>query len=70
VTEGPSIGMIFAATQTTPWTELAGERPLLTPRQASELRGLFRNGHNVYYRITDPCGPTLLDRGWCLIEDT
>jgi ArsR family transcriptional regulator, lead/cadmium/zinc/bismuth-responsive transcriptional repressor len=97
-------------------------RPLLTPRQAAELRSLFkvlgndtrlrllhavaragelcvsdlaatigmrpqavsnqlqrlvdrrilgarRNGHNVYYRITDPCVPTLLDRGWCLAED-
>ncbi len=97
-------------------------RPLLTPRQAAELRGLFkvlandtrlrllhaiaragelcvtdlaatigmrpqavsnqlqrlvdrqivgarRNGHNVYYRITDPCVPTLLDRGWCLAEE-
>ncbi len=97
-------------------------RPLLTPKQASELRGLFkvladdtrlrllhavaragelcvgdlattirmrpqavsnqlqrladrgilgarRNGHNVYYRITDPCVPVLLDRCWCLVED-
>ncbi len=97
-------------------------RPLLTPRQAAELRSLFkvlanetrlrllhavaragelcvsdlaatigmrpqavsnqlqrlvdrgilgarRNGQNVYYRITDPCVPTLLDRGWCLAED-
>jgi DNA-binding transcriptional ArsR family regulator len=97
-------------------------RPLLTPSQAAELRGLFkvlandtrlrllhaftragelcvsdlaakigmrpqavsnqlqrlvdrgilgarRNGHNVYYRITDPCVTTLLDQGWCLAED-
>ncbi len=33
------------------------------------ILGARRNGHNVYYRITDRCVPALLDRGWCLVED-
>lgn len=27
-----------------------------------------RNGHNIYYRIVDPCVQVLLERGLCLIE--
>jgi DNA-binding transcriptional ArsR family regulator len=29
-----------------------------------------RDGANVYYRVVDPCVPALLDRGFCLAEDT
>lgn len=28
-----------------------------------------RDGNRVFYRITDPCLPHLLDRGWCLLEE-
>ncbi|MHC4080210.1 MAG: ArsR/SmtB family transcription factor [Planctomycetota bacterium] len=28
-----------------------------------------RDGLQVFYRITDPCVPELLDRGLCLLED-
>ncbi len=51
-----------------------GMRPQAVSNQLQRLvdRGILgarRNGHNVYYRIIDPCVPTLLDRGWCLAED-
>ncbi|HBP89240.1 MAG TPA: transcriptional regulator [Nitrospiraceae bacterium] len=29
-----------------------------------------REGNHIYYRIVDPCVPTLLHRGICLVEDT
>lgn len=29
-----------------------------------------RQGNNVFYRIADPCVPSLLDLGMCLIEET
>jgi ArsR family transcriptional regulator, lead/cadmium/zinc/bismuth-responsive transcriptional repressor len=29
-----------------------------------------REGNHVFYRIVDPCVPTLLFRGICLVEDT
>jgi DNA-binding transcriptional ArsR family regulator len=29
-----------------------------------------RQGNNVFYRIADPCVPSLLDLGICLIEET
>jgi DNA-binding transcriptional ArsR family regulator len=29
-----------------------------------------RQGTNVFYRIADPCVPSLLDLGMCLIEET
>jgi DNA-binding transcriptional ArsR family regulator len=35
-------------------------------RQIVESR---RDGLQVFYRITDPCVPELLDRGLCLLED-
>jgi DNA-binding transcriptional ArsR family regulator len=28
-----------------------------------------RDGKSIYYRIVDPCVPSLLDRGLCLMED-
>jgi len=28
-----------------------------------------RNGNNIHYRIVDPCVPSLLDQGLCLLED-
>lgn len=29
-----------------------------------------REGNHIFYRIVDPCVPTLLHRGICLVEDT
>jgi DNA-binding transcriptional ArsR family regulator len=29
-----------------------------------------RQGNNIFYRIADPCVPSLLDLGICLIEET
>jgi DNA-binding transcriptional ArsR family regulator len=29
-----------------------------------------RAGTRIYYRIADPCVPSLLDLGWCLVEET
>jgi len=29
-----------------------------------------RDGTSVLYRLDDPCIATLLDRGWCLSEDS
>jgi DNA-binding transcriptional ArsR family regulator len=29
-----------------------------------------RDGTRIFYRIADPCVPSLLDLGWCLIEET
>jgi DNA-binding transcriptional ArsR family regulator len=29
-----------------------------------------REGSSVLYRLDDPCITTLLDRGWCLAEDS
>jgi DNA-binding transcriptional ArsR family regulator len=29
-----------------------------------------RDGTSVLYRLDDPCIATLLDRGWCLAEDS
>lgn len=29
-----------------------------------------REGNHIYYRIVDPCVPTLLHRGICLVEET
>lgn len=28
-----------------------------------------RDGKRIVYRVVDPCVTTLLDRGWCLMED-
>jgi len=29
-----------------------------------------RDGTRIFYRIADPCVPSLLDLAWCLIEET
>ena len=29
-----------------------------------------RDGNSVFYRLDDPCIGTLLDRGWCLAEES
>lgn len=29
-----------------------------------------RDGNHIFYRIVDPCVPTLLHRGICLVEET
>lgn len=29
-----------------------------------------RDGTRIFYRIADPCVPSLLDLGWCLVEET
>ena len=29
-----------------------------------------RDGTRIFYRIADPCVPSLLDLGWCLLEET
>lgn len=29
-----------------------------------------REGTRIFYRIADPCVPSLLDLGWCLVEET
>jgi DNA-binding transcriptional ArsR family regulator len=58
-------------------TELAeavGMTPQAVSNQLQRLvdRGVLgsrRNGTNVYYRIVDPCVPSLLDLGLCLAED-
>lgn len=34
------------------------------------ILGARRQGNVVYYRITDPCVPALLDQGLCLAEDS
>jgi len=48
-------------------------KPQAVSNQLQRLvdRGILkatRNGQNMYYRIVDPCMPSLLDRGLCLIE--
>jgi DNA-binding transcriptional ArsR family regulator len=58
-------------------TELAeamGMTPQAVSNQLQRLagRGILdsrRNGNNIYYRIVDPCVPSLLDQGLCLTED-
>lgn len=49
-------------------------RPQAVSNQLQRLtdRGIVgarRNGTNIFYRIVDPCVPTLLDQGLCLSED-
>ncbi|MHC4108809.1 MAG: ArsR/SmtB family transcription factor, partial [Planctomycetota bacterium] len=49
-------------------------RPQAVSNQLQRLadRGIVdsrRDGLQVFYRITDPCVPELLDRGLCLLED-
>lgn len=29
-----------------------------------------REGNSIFYRIINPCVPVLLERGWCLVEES
>lgn len=59
-------------------TDLAtalGMRPQAVSNQLQRLldRRILatrREGTHIYYRIADPCVPSLLDLGWCLVEET
>lgn len=49
-------------------------RPQAVSNQLQRLvdRGILasrRDGNNVHYRIVDPCVPSLLEQGLCLLED-
>lgn len=51
-----------------------GMKPQAVSNQLQRLtdRGILgsrRSGSNVHYRIIDPCVPTLLAQGLCLVED-
>jgi DNA-binding transcriptional ArsR family regulator len=58
-------------------TDLAkalGMKPQAVSNQLQRLAdrgvvGSSRKGNHIYYRIVDPCVPSLLDQGLCLIED-
>jgi DNA-binding transcriptional ArsR family regulator len=55
--------------------EQVGMRPQAVSNQLQRLldRRILaarRQGNNVFYRIADPCVPSLLDLGLCLIEET
>jgi len=59
-------------------TELAHAVDMRTQAVSNQLQrlvdrrvlGARRDGINVYYRIIDPCVPSLLDYGLCLAEDS
>lgn len=56
-------------------TAAVGMRPQAVSNQLQRLldRRILatrRNGTRIYYRIADPCVPSLLDLGWCLVEET
>lgn len=59
-------------------TDLAaavGMRPQAVSNQLQRLldRRILatrRDGVRIFYRIADPCVPSLLDLGWCLVEET
>lgn len=46
---------------------VSNQLQLLTARGIVSSR---RDGACVLYRLDDPCIATLLDRGWCLAEDS
>ena len=53
--------------------EAVGMRPQAVSNQLQRLadRGMLatrRDGNRIWYRITDPCVPELLDLAWCLTE--
>jgi DNA-binding transcriptional ArsR family regulator len=55
--------------------EATGMRPQAVSNQLQRLLdrrilGSRRNGNRVFYRIADPCVPSLLDLGLCLLEET
>lgn len=52
-----------------------GMKPQAVSNQLQRLsdRGIVgsrREGTSIIYRMVDPCVASLLDRGWCLSEDT
>lgn len=54
--------------------EEVGMRPQAVSNQLQRLldRRILaarRQGNNVFYRVADPCVPSLLDLGLCLIEE-
>jgi DNA-binding transcriptional ArsR family regulator len=54
--------------------EEVGMRPQAVSNQLQRLldRRILaarRHGNNVFYRVADPCIPSLLDLGLCLIEE-
>ena len=54
--------------------EEVGMRPQAVSNQLQRLldRRILaarRQGNNVFYRVADPCIPSLLDLGLCLIEE-
>ncbi len=55
--------------------ENIGMKPQAVSNQLIRLsdRGIVdshRNGLEIRYRIIDPCVVELLDRGWCLVDDS
>jgi len=59
-------------------TDLAtavGMRPQAVSNQLQRLHdrrilAARRHGTHIFYRIADPCVPSLLDLAWCLVEET
>lgn len=52
-----------------------GMRPQAVSNQLQRLadRGMVtarRDGNRIFYAITDPCVPAVLDLAWCLTEET
>jgi ArsR family transcriptional regulator, lead/cadmium/zinc/bismuth-responsive transcriptional repressor len=52
-----------------------GMRPQAVSNQLQRLSdrrilATRREGTRIFYRIADPCVPSLLDLGWCLLEET
>lgn len=60
-----------------PVTDLAdtlGMTPQAVSNQLQRLAdigilGSRRDGNSILYRLVDPCVESLLDQGWCLVED-
>lgn len=55
--------------------EQVGMRPQAVSNQLQRLadRGIVaarREGNRIFYVITDPCIPAVLDLAWCLTEET
>ena len=54
--------------------EQVGMRPQAVSNQLQRLvdRGIVaarREGNRIWYRVEDPCIPSLLDHGWCLTAE-
>lgn len=60
-----------------PVTELAEAVGMSTQAVSNQLQRLSdlgilasrRDGNSILYRVVDPCVASLLDQGWCLVED-